>query len=149
MRRVQDQVTIVTGAADGLGRAIALRLAEEGALLSLCDIDGSKLERTLDEIARQGGRAFGRGGSLTEEGTAQRRMPETGARATPNLGFLDRVELGVGEQRLVERMRDQTGIAQDRVVRVRAAEFRATLHHPHAHRGAVLFPLQRARLHAT
>lgn len=77
MGRVQDQVAIVTGAADGLGHAIALRLAEEGALLSLCDIDGEKLERTVADITGQGGRAFGIVGDLTEEVNAQRLVAET------------------------------------------------------------------------
>ena len=31
MGRVQDQVAVVTGAAKGLGKSIALRLAEDGA----------------------------------------------------------------------------------------------------------------------
>lgn len=77
MRRLQDQVCIVTGAADGLGRAIALRLAEEGALLCLCDINAAALERTVADIAGQGGRAFGLTGDLTEEDTAQRLVAET------------------------------------------------------------------------
>ena len=41
MGRVQDQVAVVTGAAKGLGEAIALRLAVEGAKVILGDIDGS------------------------------------------------------------------------------------------------------------
>lgn len=77
MGRVQDQVTIVTGAADGLGRAIALRMAEEGALLSLCDLDGEKLERTVADITSRGGQATGLVGDLTEEQTAQRLVAET------------------------------------------------------------------------
>ncbi len=77
MGRVQDQVTIVSGAADGLGRAIALRLAEEGALLSLCDVDADKLERTVADITGQGGHAVGIVGDLTEEDTAQRLVAET------------------------------------------------------------------------
>ncbi len=77
MGRVQDQVTIVSGAADGLGRAIALRLAEEGALLSLCDLDAAKLERTVADITGQGGHAVGIVGDLTEEDTAQRLVAET------------------------------------------------------------------------
>lgn len=77
MGRVQDQVTIVTGAADGLGRAIALRLAEEGALLCLCDIDEVKLERAVEDIKGRGGHAFGLIGDLTEEASAQRLAAET------------------------------------------------------------------------
>ncbi len=80
MGRVQDQVAIVTGAADGLGRAIALRLAEEGACLALGDIDGAKLERTVADIAARGGRAFALAGDLTEEEAASRLVAETVAR---------------------------------------------------------------------
>lgn len=37
-RRYEGRVAIVTGAAQGLGRVIAKRLAEEGAKLVVCDI---------------------------------------------------------------------------------------------------------------
>lgn len=77
MGRLQDQVSIVTGAASGLGRAIALRLAEEGAVLSLCDLDGNKLEQTVADIAAMGGRAYGLVGDLTLEETAQRLVSDT------------------------------------------------------------------------
>jgi NAD(P)-dependent dehydrogenase (short-subunit alcohol dehydrogenase family) len=39
MGRVQDRVAVITGAANGLGRAIAHRLAEEGARVVLGDLD--------------------------------------------------------------------------------------------------------------
>lgn len=77
MGRVQDQVSIVTGAADGLGRAIALRLSEEGALLALCDLDGDKLQRTLADITAQGGRALAIVGDLTLAETAEQLVSET------------------------------------------------------------------------
>ena len=72
MGRVQDQVAVVTGAAQGLGRAIALRLAEEGARMVLGDIDGAGLDRTVADIGAKGGHAFGLAGDLTEEQTATR-----------------------------------------------------------------------------
>jgi NAD(P)-dependent dehydrogenase (short-subunit alcohol dehydrogenase family) len=43
---VADKIALVTGAAAGLGRAIALRLSEEGAALVLADIDESGLAET-------------------------------------------------------------------------------------------------------
>ena len=36
--RLQDQVALITGAAQGIGRVIALRLAEEGAHVVLADL---------------------------------------------------------------------------------------------------------------
>ena len=70
MGRVRDQVAVVTGAATGLGRAIALCLAEEGARLALGDIDGPGLDRVVAEIVERGGRAFGLVGDVTEEAPA-------------------------------------------------------------------------------
>jgi 3-oxoacyl-[acyl-carrier protein] reductase len=72
MGRVQDQVAVVTGAAHGLGRAIALRLGEEGARLALGDIDKAALDRTVADIAAGGGHAIGLVGDVTEEGPAAR-----------------------------------------------------------------------------
>ncbi|MED6311678.1 MAG: SDR family NAD(P)-dependent oxidoreductase, partial [Pseudomonadota bacterium] len=46
MGRVQDQVAVVSGAATGLGKSIALRLAENGARVVLGDIDGPGLAAT-------------------------------------------------------------------------------------------------------
>ena len=69
MGRVQDQVAVVTGAANGLGQAIAIRLAEEGALLVLGDIDEEGLERTAGEI---GAAASTMLGDVTEEANARR-----------------------------------------------------------------------------
>lgn len=50
MNRFQDKVVIVTGAGSGLGRASALRLAQEGAKLSLVDLNEAGLQETVTEI---------------------------------------------------------------------------------------------------
>jgi len=48
-------VAIVTGAASGIGRGVARRLAEAGASVALLDIDAGGGERTADEIAQTTG----------------------------------------------------------------------------------------------
>jgi len=67
MGRVQDRVAVITGAANGLGQAIARRLAEEGARVVLGDLDASGLERTVASITSAGGVALPVVGDLTEE----------------------------------------------------------------------------------
>ena len=51
------QAAIVTGAGRGIGRAIALRLAHEGAAIVVADIDGEAARSVSDEITSAGGRA--------------------------------------------------------------------------------------------
>jgi 3-oxoacyl-[acyl-carrier protein] reductase len=71
MGRVQDRVAVVTGAAGGIGRAVALRLAEEGARLVLGDLAADGLEQTRAAIAAGGGDALALVGDLTEAGPAE------------------------------------------------------------------------------
>jgi len=49
---------MVTGAASGIGREIAIRVAEMGAFVSALDIDAKKGEETAAEIRSQGGEAL-------------------------------------------------------------------------------------------
>src|SRR5512146_1151302 len=48
--RVKDKVCVVTGAAAGIGRAVAARLAEEGGRVALADIDAEGAERAAAGI---------------------------------------------------------------------------------------------------
>lgn len=54
MSRLSGKIAVVTGAGRGIGRAIALRFAHEGALLALCDLNLEQLETVAAE-ARQVG----------------------------------------------------------------------------------------------
>jgi NAD(P)-dependent dehydrogenase (short-subunit alcohol dehydrogenase family) len=47
---------LITGAASGIGRAMALRLAPQGAELVLTDVNGEGLERVVAEVRDRGGR---------------------------------------------------------------------------------------------
>jgi NAD(P)-dependent dehydrogenase (short-subunit alcohol dehydrogenase family) len=58
MPRFDGKIGIVTGAAKGIGRACALRLADEGAAVGLADVDVTGLEKVVHEITDAGGQAI-------------------------------------------------------------------------------------------
>jgi len=95
MAGVKDRVAVVTGAANGLGREIALLLAREGARVALGDLDAAGLERTAATITAAGGTAITVAGDLTDEEPAQRLI---GA-AVAELGRLDVLVNDVGGSR--------------------------------------------------
>jgi D-sorbitol dehydrogenase (acceptor) len=55
--RLNGKVAIVTGGAQGMGRAIALRLAREGARVLVADLNVADAQRVGEEIAAAGGAA--------------------------------------------------------------------------------------------
>ncbi len=56
---LNGRIAVVTGAARGLGRAISLRLAEDGAAVSAWDLNGEGAEETAAMIRGAGGSAIG------------------------------------------------------------------------------------------
>lgn len=57
MPRLQGRAGIVTGGASGIGRAVARRLASQGAHVAIFDRDGAGARAAADEIVREGGSA--------------------------------------------------------------------------------------------
>lgn len=57
MARLADRVALITGAGSGIGRASALRMAEDGAAVMCADIDRAGAEQTAAQIAEHGGRS--------------------------------------------------------------------------------------------
>jgi len=55
MSRVEGRVCVVTGAARGLGRAIAVALAAAGGRLAICDVLDEALEETAAQLRAAGG----------------------------------------------------------------------------------------------
>src|SRR5215813_2967412 len=95
MPGVRNRVAVVTGAANGLGREIALVLAREGARVALGDMDGAGVEQTAAAISAAGGVAVTVAGDLTEETPAAKLIEA----AVERLGGLDILVNNVGGSR--------------------------------------------------
>lgn len=80
-----DRVVMVTGAAVGLGEAIALACANFGADLAVCDRDTENLDRTVDELEAAGRRVVAAGLDV-RDGDSVREFVETTAQ---ELGPID------------------------------------------------------------
>jgi meso-butanediol dehydrogenase/(S,S)-butanediol dehydrogenase/diacetyl reductase len=66
-RRLEGKVAIITGAANGIGRATAILFAAEGAKLVLADINEEGLKETLDLVKKEGGEATGQKTNVSVE----------------------------------------------------------------------------------
>jgi 3-oxoacyl-[acyl-carrier protein] reductase len=57
--RLLDKVAIITGSARGIGQATALKFAEEGARVVVCDLDLKGVDAVVARIKARGGKALG------------------------------------------------------------------------------------------
>lgn len=57
MKRLDGKVSIITGAAQGIGEGIAHKFAREGAKVIICDINEKLLQQVARDITQQGGEA--------------------------------------------------------------------------------------------
>ncbi|GAA3570902.1 glucose 1-dehydrogenase [Kribbella ginsengisoli] len=74
--RLTDEVVLVTGAARGIGRAIAIKAAEEGAAVALLDILPDELETTAAELEHSGATIAASVGDITDEDSVRRSVAE-------------------------------------------------------------------------
>lgn len=74
---LEGQVALVTGAGRGIGKAIALRLAHDGADIAVIDIDRGTADVTADEIRRQGRNAFATQADVSEYASVDRAIGKT------------------------------------------------------------------------
>lgn len=72
MGRLSDRVAIVTGSGRGIGRATALRFAEEGAKVVINDLDPEVAQDAAEEIKKNGGEAISVAANIMELSEAQR-----------------------------------------------------------------------------
>jgi NAD(P)-dependent dehydrogenase (short-subunit alcohol dehydrogenase family) len=70
--RLAGKVALITGAAQGIGRGIALRFAQEGACVGVLDLNRAASQAVVDEIISQGGQGLALGADITDEAQAER-----------------------------------------------------------------------------
>jgi NAD(P)-dependent dehydrogenase (short-subunit alcohol dehydrogenase family) len=85
MKRLEGRVALVTGAASGIGKATAERLADEGAAVLVTDIQVEAGEATAKEITASGGKAA----FVEHDVTSETAWEAACARAVEEFGGLD------------------------------------------------------------
>jgi 3-oxoacyl-[acyl-carrier protein] reductase len=71
MSGVEGRVALVTGAAQGIGAAVAKRLAAGGASVGVLDLQQGAAQAVADEITKAGGKAIGLGGDVSKRDQVQ------------------------------------------------------------------------------
>jgi NAD(P)-dependent dehydrogenase (short-subunit alcohol dehydrogenase family) len=69
--RLQGKVAVITGAASGMGLAMATRFAAEGASVVAADWNAERLEAAVENIKANGGTIVGSQGNIADQETAE------------------------------------------------------------------------------
>jgi acetoacetyl-CoA reductase/3-oxoacyl-[acyl-carrier protein] reductase len=91
--KLMSKIAVVTGAANGIGRASALALAREGADLAVLDLEADRLATLADEIAMIGARAL----PVTLDCTDRTAIEQAFARIGGHFGRVDILFNNVGQ----------------------------------------------------
>lgn len=104
-RKLEGKVAIVSGSGRGIGRAIALKLASEGARVVINDLDPAPAAQTVADIVAQGGQAVACTGSVTDRDFGERFVKT----ALEHFGGLDIIinNAGYTWDNVVQKMTDE------------------------------------------
>ena len=112
--RFENKVVAVTGAAGGIGRDVALRLAREGAAVVAVDLAGAALDETVAQVTAAGGRAVAAAADVTDEAQVRAYV----AAAVDAFGGLDALVNNAGIEGTVGPLTEVDAEMFDRVIAV-------------------------------
>jgi 3-oxoacyl-[acyl-carrier protein] reductase len=85
MKKLKGKVALITGSGRGIGRAVAMKLASEGALIVVNDLDKAPADEVVEAIKSTGSKAVAVMGSVTDADFAERFVNT----ALDNFGAID------------------------------------------------------------
>ncbi len=128
MSKLEGKVALVSGGGRGIGRALCLKLASEGARVVVNDMDADPAAEVIEKIAASGGEAVACVGSVTANGFAEQFI----GTALDRFGTLDIIvnNAGYTDDAVIHKMRDDQFDAMIEVhVKAPFRILRAASHH--------------------
>lgn len=94
--KFKNKIVLVTGAASGIGKKIAEKFLQEGAVVVIADLDKNRAQATAEELTLQGGKAISLAMDVTQESQVDQGVEEI----TKELGPIDVLVSNAGIQHI-------------------------------------------------
>ncbi len=124
MRGLKSRTVVVTGAASGIGRAIAARFGAEGSRVAVLDLDAAGAQATVDAIRGAGGEAAAFRVDISDEAQVRKAVADCSAA----LGAIDVLVNNAGWDRAMPFLKTDTALWQ----KIVAINLMGPLHMHHA-----------------
>jgi len=147
MKRLEGRVCVITGAGSGIGRASALRFAQEGGVVLAVGRSATNTHETAELVRAAGGRA----GAMVADATAEPDVEAVVARALAEFGALDVFFANAGTPGTNAGMLEQTVEEWNEVWRVNVVSCMLAVKHAgramvERHRGSIILTSSAASL---